>query len=235
MSSTGGQLFIDIGNSRIKTRFRINGEWSEIQTFDPGHITPITSLLPDAGLVVLSSVSQRNFSILEPLLSNIPTTRLTVDNLSAHISYDSTGTLGIDRVLAAIGAWHTLGSGCVAIDAGTATTIDLITAEGLFSGGVIMPGISLFESGLQQHTDLPAVNRSLPEQWPPRSTETALKWGITGSYLEAVRSHIRRYSEHDTSLSIVTTGGDGEWLSKQLDQDTIYIPDLVFRGMGYVV
>lgn len=71
--------------------------------------------------------------------------------------------LGIDRLLGAWGAFIEFRSPLIVIDIGSAVTVDHVTVdeeteEGRFTGGAIMPGISLQSAGLASGTDaLPDV------------------------------------------------------------------------------
>ncbi|WP_352284776.1 type III pantothenate kinase, partial [Pseudoalteromonas sp. Q18-MNA-CIBAN-0097] len=68
-------------------------------------------------------------------------------------AYEHVGNLGIDRWLALI-AGFTLypNTACIVVDAGTATTIDVLDSEGLHLGGWILPGLDLMTSSLTQNT-----------------------------------------------------------------------------------
>ncbi|MCC5926199.1 MAG: type III pantothenate kinase [Bacteroidetes bacterium] len=147
------------------------------------------------------------------------------------LDYHSPDTLGMDRFMACLGAWSlSKRESVIVIDAGTATTIDLMTGEGVFRGGVIMPGIKLFEQGLQHFAPaLPKVPRELPSQWPPKSTVQALQWGITGSYLEAVKAHVSAMQQDSARIWI--TGGDADVLAQIRNVELHYHPNLVFEGL----
>lgn len=227
------QLFIDIGNTRIKTGQRSGDEWSEIKSWNPEKLTGLKEIALKAERIIISSVSEANYTRLTSVISGNYDT-LNYETLASYISYDTPDTLGIDRVLAAIGAWRLTGSATVVIDAGTATTIDGVTEDGVFAGGVIMPGIQILEDGLNRQTDLPRVDRVIPRYWPPGSTKDALCWGITGSYVAAIEAHLNRFKQQNPGVAVVITGGDGSWLYELLDIRANVIPELVFHGMEYV-
>ncbi len=227
------QLFIDIGNTRIKSGERIGEVWSEIKNWSPEDLDGLKDIALKAERIIISAVSEANYNRLTSMLNRRYDT-LNYEMLEKYISYNTPETLGIDRVLAAIGAWRLTGSATVVIDAGTATTIDEVSVDGVFTGGVIMPGMQILEDGLSRQTDLPQVDRMIPGAWPPRSTRDALRWGITGSYIAAVQAHLNRFKQHNPDLAVVITGGDGHWLYDLLDIRARVIPELVFHGMDYV-
>ncbi len=226
-------LYIDIGNSSIKTRWFTNGQWSVVDRWSPEQMDVLSRKAGDAGKVVISAVSLKNYDLLA---STLKTDSLLLDHhaLADYIHYNTPETLGMDRVLATVGAWSLTGSPALVVDAGTAITIDQVSSKGVFLGGVIMPGIAVLERSLRQNTDLPAVDRRLPDHWPPKSTEEALQWGLTGSVKAAVQAHIQKFRESDSDASIFMTGGDGQWLADITGLNVRVEPDLVFIGMKYV-
>lgn len=153
--------------------------------------------------------------------------------LPGTLDYKTVDTLGMDRYLACLGAWSlSKGNAVIVVDAGTATTIDWMNNEGVFKGGVITPGLSVFEKGLREFAPaLPEVPRSIPSEWPPRSTREALQWGIAGSYVEMVKAHIHRFADKSESCSIWITGGDAEILAQIREYQIQYHPNLVFEGL----
>ena len=92
-----------------------------------------------------------------PLFVNVGTP------MGIEISYDTKETLGMDRLVAAAAAYHLYRSperlGLVVIDMGTATTIDYITGQGVFIGGMIAPGLrSAYQGLLAAAPQLPQVD-----------------------------------------------------------------------------
>lgn len=232
----GNYLFIDIGNTRIKTCLCKNSTLSKRKTWEIEDTTGLADEIANAGNILVCSVSGKNFNLIKSLLQGKNYHLVTNELLIDFVDYQSPESLGMDRVVAAIGAWKYMQRGCIVIDAGTATTIDMINHSGLFCGGVIMPGIGLMEQAFSQYTDLPEVERKLPMQWPPKSTESALQWGLAGSYLSALKEHIQKLKDIDPGLRVVATGGDGQWVAAMLEADfeIEVLDDLVFQGMRVI-
>lgn len=226
-------LFIDIGNSRIKTRCYKDGNWAGVKHWDPEKLSELSGEVKSASQIYICAVSRKNFDRLSALLKR-DYILLDHHKLSHFIRYETPDTLGVDRVLSAVGGWYITGKATIVIDAGTAVTIDEITEDGFFNGGVIMPGIAVMEQSLYKNTDLPLVERRIPEQWPPKSTRNALCWGLTGSYLAAINAHINKYREGRPDKPIVITGGDGPWLANLMEEKIELEPDLIFIGMKYI-
>ena len=88
------------------------------------------------------------------------------------------------------------GRPAVVIDVGTAITVDLVSAEGAFLGGAILPGIAMSARALHEFTDLlPLVDMSELAAPPPAlgdSTEAAMRSGLFWGAVGAVRQLIEQ-------------------------------------------
>jgi type III pantothenate kinase len=157
-----------------------------------------------------------------------------------YLNYDTPETLGIDRLLAAWGAWVQMSSPTpvIVIDAGTACTIDLMSDTGTFNGGVIAPGIRMLETGFRIETpDLPHIQeRTLPGRWPGKSTAESLQWGIAGSFQAIIAGHLEHYLEQSLEEpQIWVTGGDARTVVDLLAKFNLrYDEALIFKGMHWM-
>lgn len=137
-------------------------------------------------------------------------------------------TLGLDRLLALLGAGLTYGWPVLVIDAGTALTLTAGQAaaqdpanRGRFIGGAILPGLNLQAQTLAAQTDaLPKV--PLPDSLPPRwakNTVEAIQSGILYSTLSGLQGYISDWWQQYPGSQVVLTGGDGQRLHAYLQQD----------------
>jgi len=119
-------------------------------------------------------------------------------------------TVGADRIVNTLAAREMYGRDTIAVDLGTATTFDLITADGVFMGGVIAPGVSVGLEWLARRTaKLPRVELRPPDLCIGRRTETCIQSGIFYSAVDAVDGLVRRIRVEwgrDDAL-VVATGG----------------------------
>lgn len=120
--------------------------------------------------------------------------------------YRNPGQLGCDRFAAAIGA-HALAPGRAVIVAncGTATTIDAVTADGVFLGGMILPGLGLMASSLARNTaQLPQIAQDgkLPAGFAD-NTDDAILSGCLAAQAGAIE---HAYALHDAAECIVSGG-----------------------------
>lgn len=149
------------------------------------------------------------------------------------LDYDTPGSLGADRIAAAVGATETYGSALV-VDAGTAVTSDLVCG-GVFRGGNISPGLSLRFRSLHQYTSaLPLVCREgeLPEFG--YDTETAIRAGVVRGLVAELKADFEAALFIDKNVKMILTGGDAAFLKPLLEKEEIavtVVPDAVGRGL----
>jgi type III pantothenate kinase len=153
--------------------------------------------------------------------------------------------VGIDRLLNALAASRLMdaGRGAVVVDSGTATTIDLVTADGTFRGGSILPGIRLAARALHQYTArLPLVD--FPEGTssgiavPARNTIDAIRAGVLLGQLGAVRELVRWLRDSaragfgdQREPQLFVTGGGGSQLVGELN-GAVWIDSLPLHGLA---
>lgn len=232
-------LYIDIGNSTIKVASFSEGNWNleirvPLDQLSDAIMWCKGQMSTHRGFLAASVVSSVRLSMEDALGTAIRF--VDVDSFPADkIDYSTPRTLGIDRVLACLGAWSISRSAVIVVDAGTATTIDYMSYNGVFEGGVIAPGIGIIEHALNTYAPaLPVVEREVPESWPPKSTGEAVQWGITGSYKAMIYSHIQRFLTRDPDAIVWVCGGDASILLHLESMDTRYHPNLVLEGLRYM-
>ena len=140
---------------------------------------------------------------------------------------------GADRLVAAVGAHLRYSGDLIVIDFGTATTFDVIDADGNFRGGVIAPGINLSVEALYTAGALlPRVNIERPEKVIGGATVPAMQSGIFWGYVSMIEGMVPRIAkEYDKSVTVVATGG-----LAGLFADVTYVidatePDLTLIGL----
>lgn len=143
---------------------------------------------------------------------------------------------GSDRLACAVAAYEIYGGDCAVVDAGTATTITVVTSKGDILGGAILPGLETMNRCLHEKTDaLPLINLQGSVSAIGRDTEEAIRSGIVLGTLSAIEGLISRISkELNSQLKIILTGGNGSLLSKYLSTPFFFEPYLVFEGMRLI-
>jgi type III pantothenate kinase len=122
------------------------------------------------------------------------------------------------------------------IDAGTAITYDLVTADACFVGGNIAPGLSLRFKALHEHTGrLPLVQPDGDIPVVGYDTTTAIRSGVVLGLLGEIRNYIAELKVSHPNLVVYLTGGDGNVLHQLLgDEDIIYYEHLAAEGLNRI-
>ena len=164
---------------------------------------------------------------------------LTCRDLPIHIDVEEPERVGMDRLAAAVAAnrLRKADQAAIVVDAGTAITVNLITADGVFRGGVILPGFKLTTKALADGTDLlPWIATDLTADPPPvlgKSTEAAIRSGLFWGSVGAVRELVSRMGhEIDSRIQVFVTGGDAQRLANYMAPDARFVPDLVLIGIA---
>lgn len=158
-----------------------------------------------------------------------------------RLAYHTPQTLGRDRIATAVGAWGIAqrldnASDVLVIDAGTALTYDLITANGCFIGGNIAPGLALRFKSLHEHTgQLPLIDADGDTPVVGYDTPTAIRSGVVLGMLGEVRSYLADLKLSHPNLMVFITGGDGKMLHALLgDESIIYYEHLAAEGLNRI-
>ena len=131
-----------------------------------------------------------------------PITLLAAGDLPLVVAVERPDMVGVDRLLDAVAAnrLRRPGRPAIVVDVGTAITVDLVSADGAFRGGAILPGIAMSARAMHEFTDLlPLIEMSELGSPPPAvgtSTVSAMRsglfWGAVGSIRELVGRMIER-------------------------------------------
>lgn len=164
--------------------------------------------------------------------------KLTHNDLPLVNRTDFPERVGMDRLLAAVAAnqQRKANRPAIVIDAGTAVTVDVISADGAFAGGIIWPGWRMMAQTLADNTDaLPLVTASL-EEAPPAilgtSTEKAMRSGLFWGNVGAVREFLLRLrDEMPGEVDVFVTGGDAQRLAAYACPEARLTSELVLAGI----
>jgi type III pantothenate kinase len=152
------------------------------------------------------------------------------------LQVDNPKEVGADRVVNAIGAVERLGAPVIVVDFGTATTVDLISAEAEYCGGAIAPGLEISAAALVSATAaLRRVELVPPRAAVGRSTVDAIQSGLIFGYAGLVDGLIDRIaSELGTPAPVIATGGLAELVVPHCRLVSNIDPDLTLIGLEIV-
>ncbi len=164
---------------------------------------------------------------------------LVNDDLPIEIHLDAPELVGADRLLAAVAVnrIRTPGQPAIVVDAGSAITVDMVSADGVFEGGAILPGLEMVARAMDEQTDLlPFVKYSISDGPPPvvgKSTSAAIGSGLFWGSIGAVREVVDRISSDvKGDIQLFLAGGDAEKLSPFLPSTAKIVPELVLAGIA---
>ncbi len=184
----------------------------------------IATVVPQA-LFNLRNLSRRYLNT-EPMIvgPEIPGVPVRIDRPSEA---------GADRLVGAVGGFVTYGGPLIVVDSGTATTFDIVGADGGFEGGVISPGINLSVQAL--HTAaarLPRIAIERPDKVIGTDTVGAMQSGVFWGYVSLIEGLIDRISsEYGAPMTVVATGGVSSLFKDATDKIHHFDPDLTIRGL----
>ena len=154
-------------------------------------------------------------------------------DLGIPVRLEKPSEAGADRLVNAIGAHSVFPGDLIVIDSGTATTFDIVAADGGFEGGVIAPGINLSMEAL--HTaaaKLPRVAIRRPMKTIGRDTVGAMQAGVFWGYIALIEGLIARIkAEWGRPMTVVATGGVASLFQGATDAIDHFDSDLTIRGL----
>ena len=241
-------LLVDVGNSRLKWARAGTELWETAAAplgdeVEDAMLDRLWMAMPAPQRVVVASVNDDWTSrVLDSWLWERWSIRAHIvrpqrELLGVRNHYHDPATLGADRWVALIAAHHlTTGAVCV-IDCGTAVTIDALSADGDFLGGIIMPGLHLLRTSLVQGTKSIRTSDGNTATCLARSTADAVAAGTLFGLAGAVE---RVLTEHRQALgsemSTLITGADASVILSRLRAGgpVAEMPDLVLRGLALI-
>ena len=246
-------LAIDAGNSRVKWGWLETENagpaspwrWSSVATVPliefaaaSDHVNPFSVTHEDAERIVISNVAGEGAHQLlvnwtsifdaEPLWLRGEAHRCGVKS-----RYERPEQLGPDRWAALVAARGHHAGACLVVNAGTATTVDMLAADGSFIGGAILPGVELMRFVLHEHTGrLPIQEGRFSEA--PRNTVDAIETGCRHAQAGAIERMYRAFRDIETNPLCIVSGGAGRSLVDQISAPRRYVENLVLDGLARI-
>ena len=238
-------VFALVGNGEIKARWRIATDprrtadqysvWLhqllELEGLSRADVSGVIigTVVPRAlhNLVVLSEKYFR----LTPLVAG-----QGAASWPLHLDVDEPQNVGADRALNAIAAHAKHAGDLLIIDFGTATTFDIVSATGAYSGGIIAPGINLsLDALVSAAAKLPRIAIEAPANVSVigRTTESQMLIGIYWGYIAMIEGLVERIRrELDRPITVVATGGLATLFDKHTQAFDVIEPDLTIQGLS---
>lgn len=229
-------LVVDIGNTAVKTAVFDGDELVERRTW-----ASFEEVLQHHGrgafawLVCSVGKFERPQEVPQPFFELTAQTPLPIE-----LNYDTPHTLGVDRIAAAVGAWHQFaGQNVLVIDAGSCITYDLVTAAGIFEGGIISPGLRMrFRAMAQFTSSLPDLSINWQKEvtdLPGKSTHACMTIGVFEGMCKEIQGFIEHFRKDYAPLTVVLTGGDAPFFESKLKEPIFADSNLVVAGLNRIL
>ncbi len=232
-------LLVDAGNTRIKwalaDRGATPGHWrasGAVAHADVNHLPAVWRGAQIEQVIVSHVAGQRLRDQLQLMLPPVPVTWFASKAELAGLrnSYRNPSQLGCDRFAAALGARALVpGTALVVATCGTATTIDAVSADGVFLGGMILPGLGLMAASLAANTALLPQVATGAAPAPPfaDNTDDAIRSGCLSAQAGAIERASRL---HGGALCLVS-GGAAPHIAPALSIPHRLIDNIVLVGL----
>lgn len=238
-------LLFDIGNTRLKwAYYSDDGIHSSASLMavdvDFLELKKVFNNLPQPDSIWVSNVGSEHILRLvvdsccavfelEPHVIKVSATCCGIDN-----NYQTQNTLGVDRWIAAIGARVVVAQGhVIVIDAGTAVTIDWLSTQNNFEGGVILPGFSLMHAALVHNTAGIQSEYFGTQKVIGRTTEECVNSGVAYGLIGAIERIVNEMQQSiGEPTTVILTGGSAATIEAMANLDMIVQHDLVLLGVA---
>lgn len=231
-------LCLDAGNTRLKWGLHDHATWHIQDTCPHAGIERLAGQLPArperifACNVAGAAVAARIETLAASLAASLVWFKSGASACGVTNGYDNPEQLGADRWAALIGARAQHSGPAVVVLAGTATTIDVLEANGTFRGGLILPGLDLMRSALARNTaGLPEARGAYREI--PTNTDDAIVSGslhATLGAIERMTARIRHPASAD--FAVILSGGAADVLAPHTDLPLKRVEHLVLEGLA---
>lgn len=191
-------------------------------------------------IIVASVVPKVNYSIYSALIKYLNITPIEVGagtKTGIRIALDNPRQAGADRIVDAVAAYEIYGGPVIVIDFGTATTYDLVTADGTLVGGVTAPGVQTSAASLWNATaKLPEVEIRKPATVIGKETITTMQSGIFYGQIGATEMIVRKIKEESglDDIKVIATGGLGQLVKNATEMIDVYDPNLTMYGLQII-
>jgi type III pantothenate kinase len=235
-------LIIDVGNSLVKLAVfkerqikckvivKLDGVVSEIKALKQKYVSINRAIISSVGGLKKKDVNviSKYFDVLV-LDSNV---ELPFKNL-----YKTPKTLGVDRVALVCASIRRFpNKNMLIIDAGTCVTYDFINSKNEYLGGAISPGVQMRYRSLNNLTaNLPLLESKVPKDIIGGSTEESIHSGIVHGVLNEIDGVIEAYKLKYPDLTVILTGGDTKFLSKQLKSSIFANSNFLLEGLDFIL
>jgi len=244
-------LAIDVGNTNVVIGVfqgdQLIADWrlaTNANAMPDEYAVLLSSLLSHGGLsmgnidaAIIASVVPKLTANLREMIEKYMKARILVVGpgieLGVVIGLDNPKEVGADRVVNALAAHRIYGGPALVIDLGTATTFDAVSADGVYMGGAIAPGLVTSVEALSMATArLPRVDMVRPARAIGKDTLSAMQSGIVLGHAAMVEGMVRRIvAEMSGEPKMIATGGFCNLIAEEVPAIQYVDKALTLKGL----
>jgi type III pantothenate kinase len=236
-------LTVDAGNTRIKWGLRRDGEWARVGAIAVAEADTLAVSVdcaqPPRRILVANVAGAAVQAAIERTAARLGCApefiQACAQQCGVRSGYDEPAQLGADRWAALLAVRRLFGGPCLAVSAGTALTVDALSDEGVFLGGIIAPGIEMMRRALDAYT---AGLRLQPGEvrFFPANTGDAIMSGAAYAAAGAIeRMAGFMQASGQSPVRVVLSGGAAPVLRPLLATlDTVEVDHLVLEGLAAI-
>jgi len=246
---------VDVGNTNIvigvfNSKDELIGSWrlgtDEKKTVDEYEVL-VKSFLYQADIdykkvsgAIISSVVPTITEVFESLCTGVFNLKPIVlgpgVKTGMPIRMDNPREVGADRIANGVAAYELYGGPVIVADFGTATTFDVVSADGEYIGGTISPGVSIsMEALFRRAAKLPRVEFKKPDRVIGKNTVAGMQAGIMCLVIGGVNYTVKAIrKELGVPARVVATGGLSETVGRYTESIDFIDPYLTLQGLRII-
>ena len=234
-------LLLDVGNSRCKWALVQNGRWEHqgvVGNTEWIALEHALSALPAPTRILVSNVAgeamaQRLRAVCAKWQRPPEFVTASSEQCGVRNGYEQPERLGSDRWAALIAAWSQRHGACLVVNCGTATTVDALSAQGEFLGGLILPGTGLMQHSLATNTAQLFAEQGTLQDFP-RKTADAIHSGMLRATLGAIGHQFNLLQARYGTVRCLLGGGAAGVVQPHLDLPLERMDNLVLKGLQII-
>lgn len=231
------RLLLDAGNTRLKWGLRAGDAWLDQGVAEYAGLEALAAVLPrDGSALPVFGVNVAGPAVAAALDQALARRAASPVWLQAKAAgggvvsrYTEPSQLGADRWAALVGARTLHAGACLVVTAGTATTVDVLNAQGVFEGGLILPGFEMMRRALAGNTAGLGYAEGQAVEFP-RNTADAIYAGCIHAQAGAVERMYARL--RDPGALCLVSGGAADIVASHLEIPFRVAPNLVLEGLA---
>ncbi|MCP5245279.1 MAG: type III pantothenate kinase [Burkholderiales bacterium] len=235
-------LAVDSGNSFLKWSYFINNQrifYNKIHNQDIENLPEEWDSLKQPDVIIVAHVASNTIYNKLSSFFDIWNTRpiwvtATSGQCGVTNNYENPGQLGSDRWAALIAAWNKYHESCLVINVGTAMTVDALSNQGVFLGGIIVPSSYILLNSIQSNTQIDLCHKdNYRYEVFPINTVNAIYSGVIHSCVGSIERIMRLFNLQQgyAVKNCIVSGGGVADLLPYIDFNHTVIDNVVLDGL----